>query len=173
MKRNAPWQQGHFDGFCGIYSLINSIDWLCEDFTEDDCSKLFQHLVKASVKHANAALDGLDFEPLCEVADTVPEFLGTRTPVEFHRPFARRSVGSMEEYFDRLATLLDDRTVAIMGLGEPWDHWTVVTDISDHALKFRDSYGIKRRGRSAFALEEGASTTEVDYHETLLVRLTK
>jgi hypothetical protein len=57
---------------------------------------------------------------------------------------------------------------AILGLGEPWNHWTVLTHIKNNRVNFLDSYGIKSRSISWFG--NGAKQTQLLTHETLLVQ---
>lgn len=170
--RKKPWQQGHFDGYCGIYSLINAIDHLHHDFSEDDCQKLFSHLIRNSESIDQVVLDGLDFEPLCNIAESIPAFLKGRSKVRFTRPFIGEPIECVREYFDAIQGALTPRCVAIIGLGEPWDHWTVVTEVGKRSVRFCDSYGIKRLNKASFSLEEIEGKIKLDFQETILVERT-
>lgn len=172
--KHKPWQQGHFDGLCGIYSLLNSMMYLHPGhFNEDDCQGLFAHLIQTANKITpNVVCDGLDFEPLCDVAEALPAFLKThhKSKVTMFRPFVNEEMGSIEEFFDDLAFFtLAPQACVIIGLGQPWDHWTVVTKVTKKSVRFYDSYGIKRFDRSAFSLEEDPKLIKVDYRETILI----
>lgn len=164
-----PWQQGHFDGYCGLYSLINAVDYLHPEFTEDDCEKLFACLVRASDFVDHVMLNGLDFEPLCTVAESVPGFLKGRSTIRFIRPFVVGEVESTDEFLDALAPMLGPNRVAIIGLGEPWDHWSVASKITKRTVFFRDSYGIKRFRRAEFVLAATPGKIELDFHETIII----
>jgi hypothetical protein len=166
--KKKPWQQGHFDGFCGVYSLINAINYLQDDFSEDESQKLFEYLVR-TIGPGFSALEGLDFDPLCDLAETVPGYLKGRPRLRLTRPFVGETFVDPDEYFDVLQSLLMRNRIAIIGLGAPWDHWTVVTAISKKSARFFDSYGIIRMNRDAFSLEEHDDLTKLDTGETILL----
>jgi hypothetical protein len=166
--RKKPWQQGHFDGLCGVYSLINTINYLYPDFTEDESQKLFEALLRR-IGPGFVAVDGLDFQPLFELAETVPNLLKGRSRLRLTRPFVRETFEDASEYFDVLRSLLTGSRIAIVGLGAPWDHWTVITAISPKSVRFYDSYGINRMDRDTFSTEENEETTKLDTGETILI----
>ena len=171
---HKPWQQGHFDGLCGIYSLMNSMVYLNPGkFNEDDCRALFCFLVgKAQEKTPNVICDGLDFEPLCDLAEHMIPYMRDNHGMKLGliRPFSEGDAHSSDEFFEMLGFLANNpHNCAIIGLGEPWDHWSVVTKVSKKAVRFYDSYGIKRFNKSAFSLSTGDSVTKVDYTETILI----
>ena len=166
-----PWQQGHFDGLCGIYSLINSVHVLARGMNEERCTDLFQFLVEAGGDQFPKALyDGLDFEPLYDIAEKMRSHLADRVALSLDRPFDSHDVVSADQYLDLLARELSGRkAVAIIGLGQPWDHWTVVTKVMPHAVRFADSYGIKQFNRSIFSLVEDPKRIKIDFRETIVV----
>lgn len=167
---HKPWQQGHFDGLCGLYSLINAIDYLHHGFSEEDCAALFEHLVRASPEHFPAALyDGFEFEPLCNVAEHLPAFLKGRSAVRLLRPFVHEEVQTVDEFFCELRRYVGPRSVAVVGLGDPWDHWTVVTKVDRSSFRLHDSYGLKRMPKFVFALEDRQGQIRLDYRETIII----
>jgi hypothetical protein len=74
-----------------------------------------------------------------------------------------------DEYFDVLQSLLMRNRIAIIGMGAPWDHWSVITAISRKSVRFFDSYGITRMDRDTFSLEEHDDLTKLDTGETILL----
>lgn len=165
-----PWQQGHFDGLCGIYSLINAIDYLHHGFSEEDCSALFEHLVRSGGSYFPQALyDGFDFEPLCNVAEALPTFLKGRSTIRLLRPFVGEEFEHVDEFFCELRPYVGPRSVAVIGLGEPWDHWTVVTKVDPSSFKLLDSFGLKRMPKFVFALEDRQGQIRLDYRETIVI----
>lgn len=169
---HKAWQQGHFDGLCGIYSLLNAVDHLHGRFSEDDCSKLFEFLIKAGGDlFPKAVYDGLDFEPLCGIARQLPAYLADHSEIVLATPYvASEAPETAEAFFTDLAGhITGRRAVAVIGLGQPWDHWTVVSEVMPKSIRFVDSYGIKRFNRSVFSLVEGADVIEVDFRQTIII----
>jgi hypothetical protein len=168
---HKAWQQGHFDGLCGIYSLLNSIDHLHGRFNEDDCSKLFEFLIKAGGDQFPAAVyNGLDFGPLCDIARQIPAYMAPRSVITLSTPYVGTDVDSADAFFDDLAGHITGRhAVAVIGLGAPWDHWTVVSEVLPKSIRFVDSYGIKRFNRTKFSLTAGDDVIKLDFRETLII----
>lgn len=168
---SKAWQQGHFDGLCGIYSLINSAHVLSRGLTEEKCSELFKFLIQAGGDaFPKATYDGLDFDPLYALAEQMQRHFETTLPLRLTRPFLDREVVSPDAFFDALAgELVGRKAVAVIGLGAPWDHWTVVTRITPHEVRFADSYGIKRFNRSTFSLAEQEKRIKLDFRETIVI----
>ncbi|RYD63601.1 MAG: hypothetical protein EOP83_11820, partial [Verrucomicrobiaceae bacterium] len=167
--KNKPWQQGHFDGLCGIYSLINAMDYLHYGFSEDDCSTLFRYLVESAGTQFPAALfDGFDFEPLCNLAEFLPAHFKGRSKLRFLRPFVNETMEDVEQFFDEIRPFVHESSVAVLGLGDPWDHWTVCTKVDPSSFKLLDSYGLKRLPKFVFALENQKGQIRLDYRETIV-----
>ncbi len=69
-----------------------------------------------------------------------------------------------------------ERKAAIIGLGKPWDHWTVVRRVDRRRAVFFDSWGFPRTtGFDYFTFDktkagEGDNEqTLLEYHQTFLV----
>jgi len=167
---SKAWQQGRFDGLCSIYSVINSVSYLDRTFSEDECSALFEFMIKAGGDLFPAAIyEGMLHSKLWGIAEQVQTHLAERVPLEFSRPFLRKQVDSVDEFCDILSKHLKSDAVALVGLGSPWDHWTVITRVAPRSVMFHDSYGIKRMNKSSLSLENRPKTTRIDYHQTIII----
>jgi len=164
-----PWQQGHFDGLCGIYSIINTIDYLDPHFNEDDCDALFEFLIKTAGDLFPAALyEGINFYPLCKIINKTVKHLSTIN-LEISKPFYRKQIETIDEYFDALTPMINnDKACCIIGLGKPWDHWTVIKQVLPRSIVFHDSYGIKKWNKSHLSFDETA--TKICYKQTILIQ---
>ena len=165
------WQQGRFDGLCGVYSLINAVNYLDGSFGEEDCGKLFEFIIKAGgTAFPSALYQGLGFMQLWGIAGAVRDHLAPQLTLQLSRPFYRAQEDTLDSYLDTVAGLITGKdAVAIVGLGKPWDHWTVIAEVDPRSVRFHDSYGIKRMKRSALSLTVGEDVTKVDYHQTIIV----
>lgn len=164
------WQQGRFDGLCGVYSLINAVDYLDRTFNEDDCGKLFEFLIKsAGTVFPPALYEGLAHEDLWCLGNQIHKHLGARMTLNLSRPYYRHAA-TEDAFFESLREhFKSKRMVALVGLGAPWFHWTLIKGVTPKAVAFHDSYGIKTRRRSALAFAEGADVIKIDYHQTILI----
>ena len=83
--------------------------------------------------------------------------------------YETRYFNNNAEYWREMQKLTNSKDVcAIIGMGEPWNHWTVVTHIKSNRVHFLDSYGIKSRSIKWFG--NGANRTQILTNETLLIQ---
>lgn len=166
------WQQGHFDGLCGVYSTINAVNYLDHTFGEDDCAAFFEFLIKAGGDLFPVALyEGLNFYPLVGIIEKAIKHLAPRMKIEMKLPFLQHEAATLDAYLGALRPMIDEpHSCCIVGLGEPWGHWTVIKQVLPKSVAFHDSYGIKRWPRTAMSLETGTEATQVCYHQSILLK---
>lgn len=185
MKRRRvrlPIEQGDIDGLCAVYSVLNS------------CKLLFGHGEK---------LDEKLFEVLCgAIADLFPEILweGAGVPtvykllkaadawtrrqhgaqLHWRAPLMRTTYRRVDDFLARLRADLDacaeqGRGVWIVGLGAPWEHWTIVDRIGERTVWFYDSWGMDRYRFDSFTFdakkagEAKGQKIMIDQHQSFLV----
>jgi hypothetical protein len=161
-------QQGKLDGLCGLYSVLNCLDYLCGPFDESYHNKLFSTLVKKQPEIFPACVyEGTEKSHVLKWLKIGSRTLGKK--IDVVPAYETRYFTSNAEYWREMQVLTRGRDVcAILGLGEPWNHWTVLTHIKNNRVNFLDSYGIKSRSISWFG--NGAKQTQLLTHETLLVQ---
>jgi hypothetical protein len=174
-KALKPEHQGHIDGMCAVYAVLNA------------CKLLFDHSEKR---------DAQLFKALCEgVPDLFPKIVYDGTEVagilrflqvaktwtnDIHRrqlicsqPTHRKTIATVEEYFVDMRSALDsgdgERKAAIIGLGKPWDHWTVVESVGRRRAVFFDSWGFPRTTAFDYFTLDKRKAGEGDDQQTLLV----
>lgn len=184
-KRRArlPVEQGDIDGLCAVYATLNA------------CKLLFGHTEKQDEKL---------FEVLCAgIADLFPQILwdGTGVPTMYrlfriadawvqkkHKarlvwsaPLMRTKFSRADRFFARLRGDLETaqetgRAAWIVGLGAPWEHWTVIERISGGVVWFYDSWGMGHYRFDSFTLDKGKAgegkgkKIMIDTHQTFLLR---
>jgi hypothetical protein len=185
-KALAPEQQGHIDGLCALYAVLNA------------CKKLFQQA---------EATDEKLFPRLCDgVKDLFPQIMYKGTETEgvrrliaaaqtWCREFHKRELvlaplphdgqfATIGDYFAFLRRELacDEplRRVAVVGLGKPWNHFTVIEKVDDTHAHFFDSWGFwKKRRFDFFTLDEAKAssnankTTYLDARQTFLLSVNR
>jgi len=162
-------QQGKLDGLCGLYSTLNTIDYLKGPFCETTHNFLFEKLVK----HQS------DIFPSClyegSTNDNVVKWLKKAArlcdcKIYITKPFKNYPSESLSQYWkDMQYCLRTKNTAAIIGIGEPWNHWTVVTHIRNNRAHLRDSYGLKSRRLDWFGNSPNKAEIKID--ETILVQM--
>lgn len=182
-RRPPPVEQGDIDGLCSIYATLNA------------CKLMFGHGEKQDEKL---------LEILCKgVADLFPDivFDGTGVPTMYrlfriadewvqkkHKarlvwsaPLMRTKFRRPEDWFARLRSDLESceegKAAWIVGLGKPWEHWTVAERVSDSSVWFYDSWGMKRYRFDSFTLdktkagEDPGQKIMIDTHQSFFLRV--
>jgi hypothetical protein len=169
-----PWLQGQFDGLCGLYALLNAVRCLDPSFDEHAATDMFAELTRRHRSEVSEAVgEGLGYETLCDIAETLRTLLAPRVRLKLTRPFVDETFDDAREYLHALRPMLrKGGCVAIVGLGSPLDHWTVITSVGRSTLRLADSRGHARLPRANLSLNAGAETILVEPQETFLVALT-
>lgn len=182
-RRVKPVEQGDIDGLCAIYATLNA------------CKLMFGHTEKQDEKL---------LEVLCKgVGDLFPQIVwdGTGVPTMYrlfriadawvrrkHKarllwgaPLMRTTFRKPEEFFarlrDDLAAQEQGKAAWIVGLGDPWEHWTVVDRVSPSTVYFFDSWGMKHYRFDSFTLDEKKAGDKpgqkimIDTHQSFLLRV--
>lgn len=157
-----PFKQGDLDGLCGVYSIINALSFI-NGKNEDESEKLFHDYI-----------DFLDAKPhrIAEfIKNGIPKYVMKelleeydRNVLEFHVKLPNLSRDTpMEKYWEWLETRLafHKNSCAILGLNDPWNHWTVVTRINDKTVEFLDSSTLKRRRKTDFVINTNQKTDSI------------
>jgi len=149
-RRIKPMRQGDLDGLCGVYAIINAIRWLCPSMSEAQSQKLFVAIIAARqsrpVRNPLAFIHrGLTRAGLTCLVDAATSWVAINFGVEIEAtwlaPNAKKR-GPFAETWQQIARSVGTESVAIIGLGNWIDHWTVVVDASPRQLTLLDSDGM-------------------------------
>jgi hypothetical protein len=140
---STPKQQGHLDGLCGVYSIINSFKAVLGTSLKDESVQLLFEACCRSVSAWPATLwEGLDFEELKDVIERAKisesDLFGA---VEITFPFALSTPRTSKCYWQEFHKLFKDhpKGCAIVGMTHPHLHWVTVTPKSEKQLRIHDS----------------------------------
>lgn len=169
-----PARQGDFDGFCGLYALINALDLAGGKRPRSPVHRrLFVELAEAlpGGKLRRALDDGLDGRDLIKAAGRAfPAFkkwLGGSVSVS--RPFRKATFKTNEEFLEAMAGIMaSGRSALILNISTPtYDHWTVAASITPQAIVLRDSGALKNVRLARYTVRSGEY--RILPRETLLV----
>lgn len=150
----SPFRQGHLDGLCGIYGIINSIRWgLRNDrpLTKHQSRLLYIRLVHHLEDRellASAMEMGLSIPEISQLLHAAKEWLDERNIRLKHRkPFHKQKTIKTSAYFDCISTSVKEpKTSILMATVGRLDHWTSVIGVEKGRLLIFDSSGLKRIG---------------------------
>src|ERR1700720_818385 len=180
MVRKAlnPEQQGHIDGMCAVYSVLNACKLLF-DHSEKLDAQLFSALCEGTPNlFPKIVYDGTEVDGILRLLKAAKTWTKHIHKCELicSQPMRRKTIATVEDYFACVRSTLDggdgERKAAIIGLGKPWDHWTVVRRVDRRRAVFFDSWGFPRTtGFDYFTFDktkagEGAPLALVTDHAT-------
>lgn len=150
-----PFEQGHLDGLCGLYALINAARLAVsraevDRCTNEDWEELF-HVLLAGADDAIGAVrvtaNGIKPKPLYRLAKLARRHMADQHGVklEITRPFKGYRQCTFEAFAGRLRTACQGTPAAmVVCLNGHLDHWTVLERVSATTLELLDSDGLSR-----------------------------
>jgi hypothetical protein len=181
-----PEQQGHIDGMCAVYSVLNGCKFMF-DHAETTDSALFKALCHGTPQlFLEMVYDGVEIEGLEALLGAAQEWVKQRhkRALVCERPALGKHFTNSAEFFDLMRLELQRKSelpcVAIIGLDKPWDHWTVLTRVTAQRAFFFDSWGFpKRLDFDYFTTDKDQAgdgpgeKTLLDWRSTALLRVEK
>ncbi|MDE2363249.1 MAG: hypothetical protein KGM42_11275 [Hyphomicrobiales bacterium] len=176
-----PDQQGHIDGMCGLYSVLNATSFLFDLSAQAD-HQLFRELcLHTKGVFPEIVCDGVNLPGVESLLHTAKRWAARNRPgktFEWTMPLPRSHIfETARAALDEMRALLHaarsahERAIWIVGLGPPWGHFTTITGIDETRVLFRDSYGIEHRDIAQFTTDKakgGHDKIMLDYHESIL-----
>jgi hypothetical protein len=181
-KKNAPApeRQGHIDGMCAIYAVLNACKLLFEHSEAQDL-KLFRELCRKNPGlFPRIVYAGTEVGGVASLLATAKDWTWRehKTELRFTRPAQRKRFDSPELFFDFLRDYAapkskDEKTSAIIGIDYPWDHWTTVRSIGARRIVLFDSWRFPSRAAfDYFTLggDDGDDKALLAYRQTFVLR---
>ena len=145
MKR--PWQQGHLDGLCGVYALINGVRYIEPRIDEEASLLLFSHLIDGMGEAGllfRSLWRGLTARELIRLLPRLRAFVRDQFDVDlaWERPFRGRQI-RIDKYVEWVRGTLkpNGRTVVLFSWsgGAPYRHWSVAYRVTRRCICILDS----------------------------------
>jgi hypothetical protein len=187
--RRTPYLQGQIDGLCGLYAIVNAFQCLFPaTFDDDDAWELMVALCGSiACKFPAAIWKGAGVEDEVTLLKAAEEFARDKKHlkggIEVTRPFARRKMERVQDFWSEIGAWLDEgtrlgtRRAALIGIGQPDNHWTVVTHKGNGSVTFFDSWDLKRLALRQFTVsgdvvKANGGMHKVDTRQTFLIERT-
>lgn len=146
----APaFQQGQFDGFCGIYAAINGLRLLSGidgKLAQADCEKLYSRAVRLlhdDQQLLRAARWGIAERRWRHIVDArcVNASRMAQRDIRATRAFPGRKVPSRPEAFAIIENAISAQRPVLVCLEEQYSHYTVINAYTPYRFVLHDSYG--------------------------------
>lgn len=158
----SPLRQGDLDSLCGVYAVINAVRKSAHRHRlgSDDWKSLFDLLVEAQEEKGDTAASvtqGIFSKRLWRLARKAVSYCRSRSiPMTASRPISRSYWPALD--LPAWLSVQADRpaTAVVLGLVEPWDHWTVLNRVGQRHITFYDSSWCRRIPIARFAAAAGS-----------------
>lgn len=157
-----PFRQGHLDGLCALYAVLNAFRLCLGDHPLSDqiWPALFGYLVDglaSETEFASLTLNGVPATAMNGLLGNATAFMKDAYGIELivHRPIDGRERLSAKEVLTRLGALSRHPKTALLlwlKLDSQIRHWTVVEKVRARSLSLIDSAGYPRLKRSDFRM---------------------
>ena len=164
----TPLRQGDLDGLCGVYSVLNALQWLVPAArNQDRLTELFDHTLGRIYKIENIR-DGGEEPQLADVF----EFVRRHAKKHFEVDIEMTALVDSRKEFDRPDKALqanfesNSRGVGIFGFEGLDSHWTVARGVTNDEVILFDSWEYRSFDRRKFAWgapAKGAKKTQKIY----------
>jgi len=146
-------RQGHLDGLCGVYAIINGIRRaLGPDprLSSEVWDGLFAKLLAAHDQGLGASAvvtDGIGPRALRRLAKAAAIYLADHHGIDLvvSRPDHRAKTRTVRKILAYISNATrESRTAVVIGFGGQLDHWSVVTSVGSEFITLFDSAGHHR-----------------------------
>ena len=145
-----PYSQGELDGLCGLYAAVNALRLIAvgrrTPLSEEDAHTLFRcgaDFVHKRGKLSAAVRHGLGWrlwvKLVAELTTKAGRMLGAE--ILLQQPFEGMADMAKLLFVSEVRTLIHDRKAVLVLLKGEYEHFTVISGLSDTRLRLFDSYG--------------------------------
>ena len=139
-----PYQQGDLDGLCGVYALVNAVDYLCGPLSNRKARQLFQQILKHLETKAPLASRCCHGIVINDIAGILKSVVCQQYPIQRFKPFHRQPWVNKQRYIKILREFLQQpNAIVLLALEGYHSHWTLVRQITDKKLVTYDSSEIR------------------------------
>ncbi len=172
--RHFAYAQGGLDSLCCVYATLNAVQVLRrQPLPEKPALDLFKYLASGlAPKFPGLLWEGASLRDVRLLLDRADDYARRRFGfrIERREPLLHHAPKGDDAYWRKLAELLTPPgSVLLVGLKQPWEHWTVVSRITARTLHFVDSLTIRIARRADVSLREG-STYRIDPHQVFVLQ---
>jgi hypothetical protein len=150
---HKPYRQGDLDGLCGVYALVNAVDYLCGPLSLPKAKRLFEQILTYIESNSPLAFRCTAGTTINEISSILKYVICNQYPIRRYKPFHLQPVVSKERYIKTLSDFLEQpNTIVFLTLYGPLDHWTLVRKITAKTLVTYDSCEIHYVLRSSCSM---------------------
>lgn len=157
-----PAKQGHLDGLCGIYSIVNALNWLYGNGVRR--RSLFRYLLEQYHQHwsvLDCITDGIGEIEMDYLLNTVNKYNTKLKTLRVNTPFRYQKGLNSVKILRSCQQFLNDKPAKRAIILCDQYHWSVITQITDTEVRYFDSCEQQMIARDQFMLKAYARRTQL------------
>ena len=160
--RRKPYLQGRLDAYCGVYSMVNAVHYLCGPLSSEQASSLLIKLMEYLEPNQTAfkrLTNGTSFK---EIVRAVDHCITRQYPIKKTKPFSRNKGVSIDDVWREISNFLaTHKGIVILGMGGKHEHWSVVKKTTPTSLLLFDSVRLSRLSKLHCSTQESDEAVHV------------
>lgn len=136
-------RQGHLDGLCGIYAVVNAAKAVLGKSVagDEEILFLFRTLCRSVSAWPLTLWEGLNFEELIDIVDRTICHNTILNKLDISYPFTKSTPQSSDQFWQRFHEIFERNSgaYAVIGMTHPHLHWVTATPKSRKQLSIIDS----------------------------------
>ncbi|MCT6519174.1 hypothetical protein GY03_18005 [Proteus vulgaris] len=157
-----PAKQGHLDGLCGIYSIVNALNWLYGNNIRR--RSLFRYLLEQYHQHwsvLECITDGICEIEMDYLLNTARRYNTKTKAINISMPFRYRRSLSSYRILQSCQQFLEAPTGKQAIILCDQHHWSVITQVTDTQVRYFDSCELQMIPRDKFMIKAHARRTQL------------
>jgi hypothetical protein len=141
-----PYMQGHLNGLCGIYSIINATRLIIRNMREQEATRLFGKCMRHVEKRRSLGMVSTSGINEGDLWSILTKLVIVNYSISVERPFHKTGKMSVNNYIQELAEYFGEdgkRSAIILVESRDWGHWTVIRSMTMKRIILFDSYFLK------------------------------
>ncbi len=145
----SPLQQGQLDHLCGVYAVINAVNYVLGPLRKPQLHNLFADCLQ-HLNHNSALLDRITTTEISSARMKGLLTLVRQTyDLEVLTPFRRQTALGYEQFWSQCQAFFDAEDardvpgVILVRLGGGYPHWSLIQEMTEQRLSLFDSSGLK------------------------------
>ncbi|MDH5571721.1 MAG: hypothetical protein OEY89_08150 [Gammaproteobacteria bacterium] len=164
-----PYLQGQLDAYCGVYSVVNAVQYLCGPLTCAQADRLFLKVMRFLENSQSAVSRLSNGTRFREILIAIEHISNKHYPIRRLRPFYRNKDVTLDVLWRDMSDFLANHNgVVILGLDGKHGHWSLVRKVTASSLLLFDSDKLHRLPKRHCTTDEDDDCLHILYPTKVL-----
>jgi len=139
-KERKPYLQGQLDGYCGVYSMVNAVHYLCGPLSTTQAETLLLKLMRYLEPKQSAFRRLTNGTMFKEIVLALDHIITRQYPIKKTKPYNRNKNICIDILWCDITNFLSTHNgIVLMGMDGKHGHWSLVKKITPRSMLLFDS----------------------------------